>query len=122
MRDSPTRVAPPYITGPTYQVYFGHMRCTSAVTAAAAANAVVECPDGNDCRVDDENPLANLKSLGWVPMDASGRARPSVPFSTPVMPEESSTASVPCHPRSLSCGLSATTPMPYSAPPMRNEP
>src|SRR5215210_9258636 len=60
MRETPTSAAPPYSTGATYQVYFGHSRRTSLVTADAAANAVVVWPDGNDCRSELEKPLANL--------------------------------------------------------------
>src|SRR5207249_897521 len=46
MRESPTSVAPPYIAGATSHVPFGHQRRDSLVTAAAAANAAVVCPDG----------------------------------------------------------------------------
>src|SRR5258705_12164033 len=99
MRDRPTRVAPPYITGATYHVYFGHMRFTSLVTADAAANAVVLWPDGKDWRSATENPFKSWKSLGRVtPGLTSGRARPSVPLRKPMIPDPSSTASVPCQP------------------------
>jgi hypothetical protein len=48
MRESPTAVAPPYISGPTIHTERGHQRVVSFVTAAAAANAVLVCPDGNE--------------------------------------------------------------------------
>jgi hypothetical protein len=41
MRDSPTNDAPVYINGPTTHVDRGHHLPVSAVTAAAAAKAVV---------------------------------------------------------------------------------
>src|SRR5262245_7191243 len=86
MRDKPTRVAPPYINGPTNFVDFGHHRPVSAVTAAAAANAVVVWPDGNELRFPSPNPPPNLKSAGLVSLETNGRARPSVPFRMVVTP------------------------------------
>src|SRR5690349_366203 len=107
MRERPTSVAPPYITGATYQVYLGHMRCTSLVTAEAAAKAVVVCPEGKDERSSPENPFPNLKSRGLVSAVTYGRERPSSPLRTPVTPEARTTASVPCRPRSSTPGWSA---------------
>src|SRR4051812_8156821 len=98
MRERPTIVAPPYSTGAAYQVYLGHMRWTSLVTAEAAANAVVVCPDGNDCRSASPKPPPNLKSCASVSLVTNGLARPSTPLSRPVIPDEMSTASVPCQP------------------------
>src|SRR5919204_4719459 len=48
MRETPTSVAPPYIAGATYHAEPGHHRRASSVTAAAAAKAVTECPDGKE--------------------------------------------------------------------------
>src|ERR1700738_687469 len=84
IRDNPTKVAPPYITGAAYQVYCGHMRCTSAVTDEATANAVVVWPEGNDCR-SDLVPFMNLKSCGLVSALTYGRDRPSATLSAPVI-------------------------------------
>jgi len=56
MRERPTAAAPPYISGPTTQVERGHQRVVSFVTAAAAANAVLVCPDGNEVQSPDEKP------------------------------------------------------------------
>ena len=66
MRESPTSVAPPYITGPTSQACPGQIRCASLVTLDAAAKAIVVCPEGNDDRSSPENPFPNLKSRGFV--------------------------------------------------------
>jgi hypothetical protein len=57
MRDKPTAVAPVYMSGPTIHVEFGHQRVVSFVTAAAAAKAVLVCPDGNDVQSPELNPL-----------------------------------------------------------------
>jgi hypothetical protein len=57
MRDKPTAVAPVYMSGPTIHVDRGHHRVVSFVTAAAAANAVLVCPEGNEDQSPDENPL-----------------------------------------------------------------
>jgi hypothetical protein len=48
MREMATMVAPPYINGAMYHVDFGHHFDVSLVTAAAAANAIPECPEGNE--------------------------------------------------------------------------
>src|SRR5690242_5532884 len=66
IRESPTSVAPPYITGATIHCSCGHQRRDSLVTAAAAANATVECPDGKDAYCPPVNPRPNLKSCGFV--------------------------------------------------------
>src|SRR5947209_9882877 len=50
MRERPTIVAPPYMSGPMTHLDLGHQAPVSAVTAAAAAKADVACPDGNDCQ------------------------------------------------------------------------
>src|SRR6478672_3043823 len=96
-------VAPPYISGPMTHVDFGHHSVVSSVTAAAAAKAVVECPDGNDRYRLVENPFPRWKSSGSS-MDTNGRERPSVPLITYDVSSPSSTASVPCHPRSAMRG------------------
>jgi hypothetical protein len=46
--ESPTIPAPPYIAGPITHFMLGHQRDVSLATAAAAANAATECPDGNE--------------------------------------------------------------------------
>src|SRR5579885_1293461 len=100
MRDRPTIVAPPYMSGPITQVDFGHHAPVSAVTAAAAAKADVACPEGNDCRSPFASPLNNLKSRGLVSLETNGLARPAIPLSTHVTTSATATASVPCQPRS----------------------
>src|SRR5437763_14563146 len=85
MRESPTIVAPPYITGATNFTAFGWRRRTSLVTDEATANAVVVCPDGNDWRSALPNPPPILKSVGFVSLVTNGRARPIVPFRKLVM-------------------------------------
>src|SRR5438309_11578316 len=99
MRERPTIVAPPYISGPTIHLAFGHQAPVSAVTAAAAANAEVACPEGNDCRSPLPKPFKNLKSWGLVSPETNGRERPSTPLSTQVRRSATITASVPCQPR-----------------------
>src|SRR5450756_1136005 len=105
MRDSPTSVAPPYIAGPMIHVDLGHQVVVSSVTAAADANAVVECPDGNDCQSALLKPRPQSKSRGIIPFETNGRLRPMVPFSRNAIPSPTSTASVPCHPRSAMRGM-----------------
>src|SRR5689334_15217915 len=100
MRDNPTIVAPPYMSGPMTHVDFGHHVPVSAVTAAAAANADVACPDGNDWRAAFVNPRKNLKSCGLASELTNGRARPVTPLRTYVATSARNTASVPCQPRS----------------------
>jgi hypothetical protein len=105
MRERPTEVAPAYISGPTIHSDLGHHRVVSFVTADAAANAVVECPDGNDDQSPDENPFPTLQFSGLVPPESEGRARPATPLMRYVMPSARRTDSVPCHPRSAIRGL-----------------
>ena len=93
-------VAPPYMSGPITHVDFGHQVPVSAVTAAAAANADVAWPDGNDCRLPFLKPLNNLKSCGFVSPATNGLERPVMPLSAYVTTSATMTASVPCQPRS----------------------
>src|SRR5215467_2341353 len=118
IRERPTAVAPAYITGPTIHSDLGHQRVVSFVTAAAAANAVVACPDGNDAQSPDVNPFVARQSVGSVPSESEGRARPATPLMTYVMPSASSTDSVPCHPRSAMRSACVSLPTMYSVPPM----
>ena len=82
MRERPTIVAPPYINGPITHVDLGHQVPVSAVTAAAAANADVVCPDGNDCRDPSPNPFKKRsrsairppRQRGWHACGHSHRA------------------------------------------------
>src|SRR3954465_262649 len=103
MRDTPTSVAPPYISGPMTHVDFGHQSVVSSVTAAAAAKAVVECPDGNERYRLVAKPLPKWKSSGSS-IVTNGRERPSAPLITYDVSSPSSTASVPCQPRSAMRG------------------
>src|SRR5207237_8026675 len=48
IRETPTKPAPPYIAGPVTHFQLGHQREVSFATAAAAANAATEWPDGKD--------------------------------------------------------------------------
>ena len=75
-----TLVAPPYMTGPITHVDFGHHVPVSAVTAAAAAKALVACPDGNDWRLPFRKPLNGLKSWALVSEVTNGRDRPMMPL------------------------------------------
>src|SRR5437763_7514573 len=104
MRETPTSDAPPYITGATSQKWCGHIRSASLVTADAAANAAVVCPEGNDCLSALPKPPPNLKSCAVVSAVAKGRALPVTPFRIQVMLEPKMTASVPCQPRSSISG------------------
>src|SRR5690242_10738020 len=122
MRERPTSVAPPYITGATYHTASGCIRRISLVTADAAAKAAVVCPDGKDCRSLLLNPPNSLKSCGLLSAETYGRARPSEPLSTAVTTDARSTDSVPCHPRSSSHGCPPHRPMAYIPPPMMNAP
>src|SRR5690348_4072779 len=110
MRDSPTSVAPPYITDATTHCPCGHHRRDSLVTTAAAANAAVVCPDGNDWYLPSPKPRPNLKSCGFVSFVTYGRALPSTPLSTAVAALETMTASVPCQPRSATSRHPPTRP------------
>src|SRR5512143_179970 len=122
MRDKPTAVAPPYMSGPTIQVECGHQRVVSFVTAAAAANAVLVWPDGNDVQSPDEKPLPRWKSSGSCPLVKNGRPRPTAPFNMNVTPSANSTASVPCNPRSATRSYPPILPTAYSDPPMTYAP
>src|SRR5215207_4482664 len=122
MRESPTAVAPPYMSGPTIHVDLGHQRVVSFVTAAAAANAVVVCPEGNDFQSPDANPLPRRKSSGSSPFERNGLPRPMMPFSTVVTPSPNSTAVVPCQPRSATRSNLPTLPMARSVPPITYAP
>src|SRR6185436_4339649 len=118
MRDNPTAVAPPYMSGPTIHVERGHQRAVSLVTAAAAANAVDVWPDGNDVQSPERNPRPNAKSSGSSPSDRNGRARPASHLMTVVIDCENTTASVPCQPRSATRSLRIRRPTMYIVPPM----
>ena len=80
-------------------------------SAAAAANAVDVCPEGNDCRSDVLKPPPNLKSRGLLSLETKGRARPSVPLRNPVVRLATSSASVPCQAKSVRSGRRATRPI-----------
>src|SRR5438105_12033973 len=98
MRERPTIVAPPYMSGPITHVDFGHHVPVSAVTAAAAANADVACPDGNDWRLPSPKPFKNLKLCGLVSLNTKGRERPALTFHAYVTTSATTTASGPCQP------------------------
>src|ERR1019366_8372573 len=89
----------------------GHIRLTSLDAAAAAANAIVACPEGNDERATDVNPPANLKSRGFVSAETYGRARPTNPLRTSVIATPTMAASVVCQPRSFILSLWLNLPM-----------
>src|SRR5215207_7998681 len=100
MRESPTRVAPPYMIGATNGSALGWRRRVSLVTEAATANAVVVCPDGNDCRSDVRKPPPNRKSRGLLSAVTYGRERPNVPLRKLVVLVATITDSRPCQPKS----------------------
>src|SRR5947209_20480256 len=99
--ETPTTVAPPYIAGPIAHRRFGHQRDVSFTTAAAAANAATEWPDGNDryespllkprpnCQLFGSNPVLSVGGC------TNGRARPNESFNRPAKTLPTTTASVP---------------------------
>src|ERR1043166_7592261 len=103
-------------------VEFGHQRVVSFVTAAAAANAVDVCPDGNDARSPDLNPCPKSKSFGFDPLVTNGRPRPATPLIIYVTASARSTASDPCQPRSAMRSWGASRPTPYKPAPITYAP
>src|SRR6185503_16252043 len=100
----------------------GHHSAVSVDTAAAAAKAVVACPDGNDMNSPPLNPRPNLKLRGFVSAEAYGRSRPSTPLRIPAIVAPTTSASVPWRPRSAARGICARRPTTYIDPPMRYGP
>ena len=73
IRESPTIAAPPYIAGPIAHFHCGHQRDVSLVTAAAAANAATEWPDGNERYLSPaRSPRPNCQSFALKPVLSVG--------------------------------------------------
>src|SRR5471030_480982 len=108
--------------GPTIHVILGHMRLTSLDAAAAAAKAIVAWPEGNDCRLPEVNPPANLKSCGLVSAETKGRERPTSDLITSEIVRPTMAPSVVCHPRSFIFSLWLMRPMRYTAGAATNTP
>src|SRR6185503_1524863 len=122
MRERPTIAAPPYRIGPKNHLVRGHHCDVSSDTAAAAANAAVECPDGNDWKSPLFVPRMIAKLLGFVSLEMYGRARPSSTFSAPETTCPTTTASVPWRPSSAARCTPETRPTTNMLPPIRYGP
>src|SRR3954463_9838408 len=103
--------------GPMIHLVLGHHAAVSVDTAAAAANAVVACPEGKDMNSPLLKPRPNLKLRGLVSDEAYGRSRPSTPLRPPAIAAPTTSASVPCRPRSAARGICARRPTTYIDPP-----